>query len=204
MSDEETTFSITYDSNDNTLYLDGQFIERYATFRQKLSNAVYRDCRRYDDEEDGKKERTIHFVISNCDGGNIRHTFALTGLMRMYQKKMPIKYTLHCLGALQSSATLFMTSDVFSKVTLDRNCRIKLHEVQTEIPRGTNLVKRQFAVFAAETTVTENAMCAQYRDFAAKRGKTHMDWQKVLDSGNNDPCFTAEQAFEIGLCDEVI
>jgi hypothetical protein len=62
MSDDETTFSITYDRNDNTIYLDGQFIERYSTFQQKLSNAVYRDSSLRYDDEDGKKERTIHFV----------------------------------------------------------------------------------------------------------------------------------------------
>lgn len=203
--DEDTTFSIQHDSeNDNTIFLDGQFIERYAKFRQKLTNAVHRNSHRYDDEEYAKKERTVHFVISNCDGGSVRHVYALTGLMRMYQKKMPIKYTLHCLGSLHSSATLFMTSDVFSKVTLDRNCRIKLHEVQTEISRGTNLVKRQFAVFATECNDTENEMCDQYRDFAAKRGKTHVNWQKVLNDGNVEPCFTAAQACSMGLCDEVI
>jgi ATP-dependent protease ClpP protease subunit len=97
-----------------------------------------------------------------------------------------------------------MTSDVFSKVTLDRNCRIKLHEVQTEISRGTNLVKRKFAMYSTETVITEKVMCDQYRDFSAKRGKTEVDWQKILDNGDVDPCFTAEQALAIGLCDEVI
>lgn len=46
-------------------------------------------------------------------------------------------------------------------------------------------------------------MCKLYSECASKRGKTGIEWQKIIDAGDDSSTFTADQVLNMGLADEV-
>lgn len=203
---EKDDFFISYDSSTSKLYLSGKFLHAATMFRHELVRMLYKRTS-YEEFtiEERKKERIVECVMFNCPGGSVSDTFALIRLLRMFKRELPnVTFTLYCCGCIQSAATIFMTCEVFSKVTLDRYCTIKIHNVETNFDQKTAFKKRCFDVYSDQTKQTEDIMCRQYESFASIRGKEKIDWQKIIDSGNEETCLSAQKAFEIGLCDQVL
>lgn len=199
-------FVIHFDRHCSKLFLNGSFLKEYDKFRQASVAALYMKSN-YDElkPEELKAPRTVEFVMSNCLGGGIADTFALIALLRMFKRELPnVTFTILCCGVIQSAATIFMTCDVFAKVLLDKYCDVKIHNVETTFEKKPGFKKRCFDLYAEETRETEQTMCQHYARFAALRGKTGTDWQKVIDDGNTEKCLTPEKVLELGLCDEVV
>jgi len=206
MSEKEEPFVILYDCNCSKLFLHGRFLSAYNKFREQIVKALFMKSY-YDKLEDAElhKERTLEVVMTNCPGGSIADTFALIGLLREFERKLPnVTFTLYCCGSIQSAATIFMTCEVFAKVSLDRYCSVKIHNVETSFEKAPSLKKRCFEVYQKESELTESIMCAHYEKFAALREKPGQDWQKFIDMGNEETWWSAEKVLEHGLCDEVL
>lgn len=202
---EKETCKIIYDKYAKKLYLIGSFLPEIATFREQLASAIYREgeYEKLTDEEI-KGPRVLQLVIVNCPGGGISDMFALVGVLRMFKKDLPnIDFHLHCLGQIQSAATIFMATEVFSRVTLDKFCTIKIHNVQTSMSKDVSL-KRARLILEAQTSVDiEKVMCQIYKECAEKRGKSGTNWQGIIDEGDDKTCFSAQDVLSMGLCDEI-
>lgn len=124
---------IVYDNKLRILFLFGSFLPDIVTFQNKLSDAIY--CNgSYDKISFGelKKPRVFRIVMTNCPGGVVNDVFCIVGIMRLYKQKFPqLEFHLHCIGCIQSAATIFMASEVFSRISIDRYCTLRIHNVQT-------------------------------------------------------------------------
>ena len=134
----------------------------------------------------------FEFVISTL-GGSAQEMFALHDMMRMIKERCDI-----CtvgLGKVFSAGTLLLASGTKGKRKIGKNCRVMIHSVIGNNHGSIHLLENEM----------DEVRVVQEKYIAAMTQETNMTkryLKKILDRKIN-AYFTAEEAVELGLADEI-
>lgn len=206
MTSQKEDSLIVYDRDAKYVILSGSFLSEIDLFRQHLNKAIYyKNEYHVFEKEELEKPRIIQFFLSNCPGGVVQDMLAMIALLRFSKQKLPnLTFHLFCCGRIQSSATLFMVSDVFTKVTIDRHATFVIHNVELTLSEKGSFKKRRLNTLGADLEQTEKIMQKSYAESAERRKKPIRDWQEIIDGGNDKADFDAQDILYMGLCDEIL
>lgn len=203
----EKNFKIESHTASQKMFITGSFLSEIDQFREVLYRLAYQKGS-YEDlkpEEFKKEERKISLIMTNCPGGNITNMFACLSILKLVKRDLPnIEFFLYCFGANQSAATLFMTSDVFSKVIIDQHSEFVIHQPANIGAEGKSRKLNELQLAAKSLHNVTNLMMEVYESAAKrrKRGKK-TDWKKLIEDGDERDEITAKEMFDMGLCDEI-
>lgn len=191
--------AIDYHNNNNVLSLNGNVFKESEKFRKTLHTLVY--------EYNQNLEKTFTIMFTNIPGGSATDAYVFEGYLINIKKEQPdIKFIAKCFGEIKSCATILICSPVFDKVYIDRNSLWQIHNMKISLTVDISVTIADLERMIRRLKKHEDKMISYYteRAFLHNIFLPRIEWQKIIDDGDEADLITAQEFFGLGLCDGII
>lgn len=207
MSTDEP-FSIQVDRKTRQLILfDKVFSQKgVRQFSQALTQIM---MKQYSDDTpvSDMKERPFIITFCNCPGGDINFMHNFEAFIRIAKIHNPDAWFIaRCVGHNASATTILLSSAVFKEVHVDTNATFMIHNMAAITETSAAIIRKKLDLMTGAVIKEEQKAIAHYQRKALSNGKslTTTEWQKIIDDGDDTPVLSAQQYYDLGLCDKIL
>jgi len=193
------TFTIETNRRLRTVFLTGDIFSSAGieSFQNEVTLLLFSDL--YTNKP---MHKPITIVVCNCPGGSLDNMFCFEAILRYCkQRARKLRFNVHCIGSVNSSAAIFVCSDVFSESTADRNATFLVHDLTTTLDAEKN--RRQLLSYVVPQL--ERGEDAAIGYYLRKSQSTEPErFRALVEAGNMRLPLTAGEFHALGLVDRVL